>query len=800
MRGVGVKTVPIPIGDGKDVTLYDESHALLIGVSANTKGWLRLDGVEEDIKAVGAVLKTHGFKLHTVMNPTRDELKKQVEEFILNYAQKEKNRILIYFAGHGMTVAVNDQQLGYLVAADTTNLTDPKNEEEVRNFRRTAIPITTFTDTHAKEIGARHAFFVFDSCFSGSLLTKLRGDAVPPAISIKTTGQVRQYLTAGTANQAVSDKSIFRQAFEQALKGDADSDNDGYVTGSELTNYVFTRVSNLSKNRQTPLYARTSTDAGTSLGDIVFALPKALQKGVLTVGAKPGARVFLYRPQETRPAHAQFVDANGNTKFSGLEIANYKVVASLEGFPEQSVNVSLTVGKPEDSISLNLTRREYSVTIKTNVPDGIVKYTLSGKESEQLKSIKNNEAVIEHLTEGEYQLEVRDEKGEYEIKRATIRHPFAPIYDLSLNRKKAPETPAPVLPVATGTLIVTALENAELILYAMEENKAIEVVRRTLTGKKTEIFPQLPLKRYRVQATLSGYGADQKEIELLAGDPTHSIELNLNLITYPVVIKTNINKGTYIYNKIGNKPEPLREIAGNTIDLQLATGTYEITLNGGPEYYPATKPFTLPLKESLEIKLLKRESRGAHNIPLTDENLHLWETPPKGWQIKDNIWEVIGKGQALLTKPGAKDFKDFALQVRFSLIDERETILIFRVQDTKNYYQVRVLGKNNVKGNQWASKFEVIEDGRSVYAETFEIKKDLWKPGDYTTLLIKAKGGQFDLSLDNGMRVFALGKAFDSLNRFPVGAIGVAAMEGTAYRVSQIYVCNWEDCDESIKK
>jgi len=46
----GVKRVEIKTSSGETVGLYEESHALVIGVSDYTNGWPRLRGVREDIR------------------------------------------------------------------------------------------------------------------------------------------------------------------------------------------------------------------------------------------------------------------------------------------------------------------------------------------------------------------------------------------------------------------------------------------------------------------------------------------------------------------------------------------------------------------------------------------------------------------------------------------------------------------------------------------------------------------------------------------------------------------------------
>ncbi|MFV1974916.1 MAG: caspase family protein [Candidatus Scalindua sp.] len=58
----GMEPVLIKDNQGKQVGLYKESHALVIGASQYTNGWPKLPGVKNDVQMVGKILKEHGFE------------------------------------------------------------------------------------------------------------------------------------------------------------------------------------------------------------------------------------------------------------------------------------------------------------------------------------------------------------------------------------------------------------------------------------------------------------------------------------------------------------------------------------------------------------------------------------------------------------------------------------------------------------------------------------------------------------------------------------------------------------------
>lgn len=260
----GAKPVSIKI-ENKDVELYDESHALIIGINEYTNGWPNLPGVVSDVFAVKEALESIGFNVEIIQNGTKSEIDSKISGFISRYGQKPGNRLLFYFAGHGYTVrTAYGDELGYVVP---TNAPNPNmNNAE---FQAKAIEMVDF-DKYAKRIQSKHALFLFDSCFSGALFALSR--AAPEIIGYKTQMPVRQFITSGSADETVPDKSIFREQFITAITTpEADANGDGYLTGSELGEFLQTRVVNYSYNTQHPQYGKIR-NSRLDKGDFVFVV------------------------------------------------------------------------------------------------------------------------------------------------------------------------------------------------------------------------------------------------------------------------------------------------------------------------------------------------------------------------------------------------------------------------------------------------------------------------------------------------------------------------------------------------
>jgi tetratricopeptide (TPR) repeat protein len=270
-RGGGVRILN-ERGEVESVRLYEGSYALVVG-AVNYKYWPRLDGVRRDVPAVRTVLERHGFKVEEVLDPTGDVLLARINKFINDHGLYPDNRLLIYFSGHGYTEVSGDgRKFGYIVPVDA-----PKPENDIIGFQQKSLTMDEI-ETAARRIRSKHALFVFDSCFSGTLVNR-GGLHVPTVIDYYATRPVRQFITAGSDNQPVPEESVFRQVFVRGLEGKADQNNDGYVTGTELATYVQEQVLYYRGESQTPQYGKIR-DPRLDSGDFIFILSNSMPEHV----------------------------------------------------------------------------------------------------------------------------------------------------------------------------------------------------------------------------------------------------------------------------------------------------------------------------------------------------------------------------------------------------------------------------------------------------------------------------------------------------------------------------------------
>lgn len=285
-RGISLK---IKTPEGKTIDLYNGAYALVIGNGKYYNGWDPLTGAVDDSKEVARVLEKYGFDVTLKTDLTKEAFGQAFSEFSIKYGRNKDSQLLFYYAGHGYTEKMaNGEDLGYIVMVDT-----PLPQKDPIGFNNKAVDMQTIL-TQAKIIQARHVLFMFDSCFSGSLLS-MRDTVIPKSISDSVKYPVRQFITAGRAKEPVPDHSYFKQAFIDLLSGSVPEPiPDGYITGEELGLYLKNKVPEYNPT-QHPQYGKIN-DPTLNKGDFVFAFNTDTIRSLGSASLKSspeGAKIFL---------------------------------------------------------------------------------------------------------------------------------------------------------------------------------------------------------------------------------------------------------------------------------------------------------------------------------------------------------------------------------------------------------------------------------------------------------------------------------------------------------------------------
>jgi tetratricopeptide (TPR) repeat protein len=177
---------------------------------------------------------------------TLANLRRELEEWLPSVA-REPDRVVVYFAGHGLVKGSR----GYLAPWDV----DPSAPE------RTAYPMDTLGKVLAEKVRARWKVLLTDACHSGKITPETTDDAVdaqfnqlPKTFLTLTATREREKSYEDPA--LATGFGLFSYFLVQGLQGNADSSPcDGLISADELVEYVRGEVKRYARERgvsQTP--------------------------------------------------------------------------------------------------------------------------------------------------------------------------------------------------------------------------------------------------------------------------------------------------------------------------------------------------------------------------------------------------------------------------------------------------------------------------------------------------------------------------------------------------------------------
>jgi len=253
-------------------SFYDNSFAVIIGINEYTKSQPLQYAVNDAIAIKELLIEKFGFKDENVRllidaEATYSSIRNEL--YSVAKLAKTNDRILIYFSGHGQTIPAveSGMQIGYLI---------PVNGD-IKEPTLTGIPMDEiFRICQSK---SKHMLFLMDACYSG-LMAASKGVKILEEKGVNYIYSVanksaRQIITAGTAEQEVwegaewEEHGIFTLNILKALDNwEADNNyEDGYITATELGQYLKINVSTATSDNQTPQVKRIKYSKG---GEFIF--------------------------------------------------------------------------------------------------------------------------------------------------------------------------------------------------------------------------------------------------------------------------------------------------------------------------------------------------------------------------------------------------------------------------------------------------------------------------------------------------------------------------------------------------
>jgi tetratricopeptide (TPR) repeat protein len=276
-------------GPKSSILVPPRSYALVIGVSKyrNLPPAKQLPYAEADaqlmfqilISPEGGSFKAQNVHVLTNEKATLANVRQEINTWLPGQA-KEDDRVLIYFAGHGLIDP--NTGVGYLAPYDI----DPNS------VSTTGLPMEELGQAMGTKIHAKSKILLTDSCHSGAInpqdteavnhaLVKLR-----TSLFSLTASRDREISYEGA--QFGGGHGIFTYYVAKGMGGEADySPRDGVVSADELAEYVHTQVREASKGAQNPTSEKGSFDP-----DMFIALVPANAPPGVPPAPKFGTFVF----------------------------------------------------------------------------------------------------------------------------------------------------------------------------------------------------------------------------------------------------------------------------------------------------------------------------------------------------------------------------------------------------------------------------------------------------------------------------------------------------------------------------
>ena len=244
---------------------YSESWALLIGINKYQNETPLNYAVADALEMQRLLTEKLGFpekNITLLLNDaaTLQGIKKSMQE--LASRTSENDRVVIYFAGHGQTQSLpSGGEEGYLI---------PVNGKSSDLFS-TSLAMSEMNRL-SNMTPAKDMLFLMDACYSGLMGVGNRGlnidETTPNYLKKIAAGGSRTVITAGKKGEVAQERAewghspFVKNLISGLEKGMADFNGDGYITDSELGQYLIYQVTADTENKQTPSVSHLTTNQG----------------------------------------------------------------------------------------------------------------------------------------------------------------------------------------------------------------------------------------------------------------------------------------------------------------------------------------------------------------------------------------------------------------------------------------------------------------------------------------------------------------------------------------------------------
>ena len=227
-------------------------YALLLGVNTyNDPEIVNLEKPYQDAEKLYAnLIKYYTFEpanVRLLKNPTHEDIIAEFDR--LNKTIREKDNLLIFYAGHGFWDS--EDEIGYWLPSDA-------KQSNTANWIRNS----TIRD-YLKAVKTKHTLLIADACFSGGIFkSRVTFAEAPKSIQNRYEVPSRKAMTSGSIEE-VPDKSVFMLYLNKRLE----ENTKDLISAEELFSSLKAAVQN--NGPSIPLYGEIK-DTGDEGGDFVF--------------------------------------------------------------------------------------------------------------------------------------------------------------------------------------------------------------------------------------------------------------------------------------------------------------------------------------------------------------------------------------------------------------------------------------------------------------------------------------------------------------------------------------------------
>jgi len=254
--------IPVVTANHDVVTPVREKYALIIGISRyknNSRGVQNLEYADVDAKALYELLQqpsAGGFERENMLllaneDATLARIRSALTSFVARAS--ENDLLLIFFAGHGDGDPKAQQNL-YLIAHDTSVDAMPQTALAMPDLRRYV----------EQNVRSKRLILLLDACHSAGLSSEgtrdLKNNLTNQYLeNLLYQEQGRAIITSSDVNEKSREDAkwgnghgVFTYYLLKGLRGNADTNEDHFVTVGELFRYVYHNVRHDTARQQNP--------------------------------------------------------------------------------------------------------------------------------------------------------------------------------------------------------------------------------------------------------------------------------------------------------------------------------------------------------------------------------------------------------------------------------------------------------------------------------------------------------------------------------------------------------------------